>query len=35
MFFVNYTTYKSINAFKNSSYNNSKEIDIYNNYKDL
>ena len=35
MFLVNYATCKSINAFKDSSYNNSKEIDIYNNYKDL
>ena len=35
MFLVDYATYKSINAFKDSSYNNSKEIDIYNNYKDL
>ena len=35
IFLVNYATYKSINAFKDSSYNNSKEIDMYNNYKDL
>ena len=35
MFLVNYATCKSINAFKDSSYNNSKEIDMYNNYKDL
>ena len=35
IFFINYATYKSINAFKDSSYNNSKEIDMYNNYKDL
>ena len=35
IFFINYTTYKSINAFKDSSYNDSKEIDMYNNYKDL
>jgi hypothetical protein len=35
MFLVDHATRKSINAFKNSSYNNSKEIDMYNNYKDL
>jgi hypothetical protein len=35
MFLVDYATCKSINAFKDSSYNNSKKIDIYNNYKDL
>jgi hypothetical protein len=35
MFLVNHATRKSINAFKNSSYNNSKEIDMYNNHKDL
>jgi hypothetical protein len=35
IFLVNYATRKSINAFKDSSYNNSKEIDMYNNYKDL
>jgi hypothetical protein len=35
MFLVDYATRKSINAFKDSGYNDSKEMDMYNNYKDL
>jgi hypothetical protein len=35
MFLVDYATRKSINAFKDSSYNNSEEIDMYDNHKDL
>jgi hypothetical protein len=35
MFLINYATRKSINAFKDSSYNNSEEMDMYDNYENL